>query len=176
MDSFVSNQRIKNRSVFNPEAQRKCTAITGEQLIQSSSECVDFPRPHRSLNPYASNWNPAQGNPNGGIRINTTVRGEECLDTMKKLTIAALLPKSKLRVFDGNPLKYLLFNRSFENNVEKDTCDFSRRLQLLIQFCTSKVRRAIEGCILLQPQEGYMKAKTSWLNVLVMRTLYQTHG
>ena len=159
VDSFVSNQRINNQSAFSPEDPRKCTAITGEPFIQPSSECVDFPRPYRPLNPYASHWNPAKENPSGGIRINTTVSGEEYLDIMNKLKIATLLPKSELCVFDGNPLKCFLFIRSFENNVEKDNCDFSRSLHLLIQFCTT--RRAIEGCILLQPQEGYMKAKTA---------------
>ena len=164
--SFVSSRRISNnQSAFCPQAQRKSAAITRGPLIQSSSEGVDFPRPHCSLNPYASHWNPAQENPRSEIRINTTVNGEEYIDTVKKLTIAALLPKSELCMFDGNPLKYFLFIRSFENNVEKDTCDFSRRLQLLIQFCTGKARRAIEGCILLQPQEGYMKAK----NILAER-------
>ena len=112
------------------------------------------------LNPFAPPWKfPKQQNPADEARANATVNGEEYLDAMKKLTIAALLPKSELSVFDGNPLKYFLFIRSFENNVEKDTCDFSRRLQLLVQFCTGRARRAIEGCILLEPQEGYTKAK-----------------
>ena len=43
--------------------------------------------------------------------------------------------------------------------MEKDTDDFSLRLQLLVQFCTGKARRAIESCILLNPQDGYVNAK-----------------
>jgi len=85
--------------------------------------------------------------------------GAEFLEAMKKLAVAAMLPKSELTVFDGNPLKYFIFIRTFENNVEKDTNDYSRRLQLLIQFCTGKARRVIESCILLEPEEGYWKAK-----------------
>ncbi|XP_065068710.1 uncharacterized protein LOC135694009 [Rhopilema esculentum] len=84
---------------------------------------------------------------------------EEYLETMKRLAVASLLPKSELAAFDGNPLKYFVFIRSFENNVEKDTNDFSRRLQLLIQYCTGKAKRVIESCILLEPEEGYWKAK-----------------
>ena len=56
-------------------------------------------------------------------------------------------------------MKYFIFIRTFENNVEKDTNDYSRRLQLLIQFYTGKARRVIESCILLEPEEGYWKAK-----------------
>ena len=85
--------------------------------------------------------------------------GEEYLETMKRLAVASLLPKSELAVFDGNPLKYFVFIRSFKNNVEKDTNNFSRRLQLLIQFCTEKAKRVIESYILLEPEEGYWKAK-----------------
>ena len=85
--------------------------------------------------------------------------GVEYLETMKKLAVATMLPKSELTIFDGNPLKYYIFMRTFENNVEKDTDDFSRRLQLLIQFFTGKARRVIESCILLEPEEGYLKAK-----------------
>ncbi|MCP4798391.1 MAG: hypothetical protein GY893_00405, partial [bacterium] len=66
---------------------------------------------------------------------------------------------SELMVFDGNPIQYSLFIRSFENNVEIATSDYSKRLQLLIQFCSGKARKAIENCILLEPKEGYLKAK-----------------
>ncbi len=131
---------------------------------------------HPPLNPSADPWNhgpmdapqqsreptdPPQPNRNfvEESYSRTNAIGEEYLDTMKKLTVAALLPKSELNVFDGNPLKYFLFIRSFENNIENDTCDCSRRLQLLIQFCSGKAKRAIEGCILLEPQYGYAKAK-----------------
>ena len=68
---------------------------------------------------------------------------EQHLDDFKKLSVAALLPKSALTPFDGNPLKYFTFIHSFENNVEKDTDNFSRRLQVLVQFCTGKAIRAI---------------------------------
>ena len=85
--------------------------------------------------------------------------GADFLQTMKKLAVAAMLPKSELTVFDGNPLKYFIFIRTFENNVEKDTDDYSRRLQLLIQFCSGKAKRVIESCMLLEPEEGYWKVK-----------------
>ena len=48
--------------------------------------------------------------------------------------------------------------RSFENSVEKDTDDKSRRLQLLIQYCSGKAKKVIESCVLLEPDEGYEEA------------------
>ena len=78
---------------------------------------------------------------------------------MKNLAAATMLPKPELIQFDGNPLRYFIFMKSFENNVEKDTTDPGRRLQLLIQFCTGKAKRVVENCILMNPDEGYIEAK-----------------
>ena len=85
--------------------------------------------------------------------------GIQYLEVMKNLAVATLLSKSEMISFDSNPLKYFTFLRSFETNVEKDTNDFSRRLQLLVQFCTGKARKVVENCILLEPEEGYKEAK-----------------
>ena len=49
--------------------------------------------------------------------------------------------------------------RSFENSVEKATDDKSRRLQLLIQYCSGKAGKVIESCVLLKPNEGYEEAE-----------------
>ena len=57
------------------------------------------------------------------------------LDAIKSLATHFALPKPELMSFDGDSLKYFLFMRSFEDSVEKDTDDKSRRLQLLIQYC-----------------------------------------
>ena len=73
--------------------------------------------------------------------------GFEHLETMRKLATATLLPKSELMKFDGDPLKYFAFIKSFDNNVEKDICDSSRQLHLLIQYCTGKAKNVIESCI-----------------------------
>ena len=86
--------------------------------------------------------------------------GVEYMKTMKKLVVASLLPNSESVTFAGNPLTYYIFMKSFETNVETDTDDYSRRLQLLIQFCVGKAKKVIENnCILLDPEEGYKEAK-----------------
>ncbi|XP_065068249.1 uncharacterized protein LOC135693649, partial [Rhopilema esculentum] len=146
---------------FGSQVQRKPTktGIIGEQTFKQFSE-FGYPQQERQLNPHAPPWkSPLQQDFTDETCANPTLNGEDYLETMKKLAVAALLPKSEISMFDGNPLKYFLFIRSFQNNVENDTCDFSKRLQLLVQFCTGKARRAIEGCILLEPRDGYLKAK-----------------
>ena len=120
-----------------------------------------------NLNPYAATWEPKPRRqdvtwksepdviPNQeGYREDT-----QNLDPIKRLATHFALPKSELMSFDGDPLKYFLFMRSFENSVKKDTDDKSRRLQLLIQHCSGKAKKVIESCVLLEPDEGYEEAK-----------------
>ena len=85
--------------------------------------------------------------------------GNDYLATMKKLAELSMLPKPELIHFDGNPLRYYIFMKNFENQVEKDTDDNGRRLQLLIQHCSGKAKKVIESCILLSEEEGYKEAK-----------------
>ena len=69
------------------------------------------------------------------------------------------LPKAKIMYFDGNPLNYHLFMKTFENSVEKYTDDDNMRLQLLIQYCTGKLKETIRSCRMMNGRDGYLKAK-----------------
>jgi hypothetical protein len=48
---------------------------------------------------------------------------------------------------------------NFENCLERDNPDDSRKLQLLIQHCTGKAREAIDSCANLPTNDGYLVAK-----------------
>ena len=85
--------------------------------------------------------------------------GDNYLATMKRLAEASMLPKCEFIHFDGNALRYYIFMKHFESQVEKDTDDNGRRLQLLIQYCNGKARKVVESCILLGEEEGYKEAK-----------------
>ncbi len=69
------------------------------------------------------------------------------------------MPKIEYLHFNGDPLKYGTFMYNFENCLEMDNPDDSRKLQLLIQHCTGKAREAIESCVNLPFENGYRVAK-----------------
>ena len=69
------------------------------------------------------------------------------------------LPKTKLTLFDGNPLNYFLFLTSFKNSVHKCTEGSSERLQRLIQHCSGNGEEVIMSCGMMNADEGYPKAK-----------------
>ena len=76
-----------------------------------------------------------------------------------ELINAIRLPATQLVSFDGDPLKFWTFMRSFENAVESCTNDDAAKLMRLINFCSGKARKVIEYCAVMQPSEGFARAK-----------------
>ena len=69
------------------------------------------------------------------------------------------IPKIEILKFSGDPTKYTRFIKTFEANVEISVQDSNKRLLLLLQHCEGEAKRLIEFCLLLSPDEGYLKAK-----------------
>jgi len=69
------------------------------------------------------------------------------------------LPKPELSKFDGNPLEFWNFIRSFESNIEKNASDESEKLSFLLQYCTGTARNAIKSCVSMNPAFGYQTAR-----------------
>ncbi|CAL8088180.1 unnamed protein product [Calicophoron daubneyi] len=70
------------------------------------------------------------------------------------------LPKVEIPCFEGDPADYWRFLRCFEANVASKTSNSATRLAFLIQYCRGEARKAVEGCVILPPDEGYLKAKS----------------
>ena len=73
---------------------------------------------------------------------------------------AIQLPKTEIVKFDGDPLMYWLFIRSFENNVDRVLVDNTSKLTRLIYYCTGKALKAIQCCAAINPDEGFYRAKS----------------
>ena len=69
------------------------------------------------------------------------------------------MPKVELATFDGQALQYWAFIRSFDNSVEKDGIDSNAKLARLMQYCTGTAKQVIECCAVMEPNEGYIKAR-----------------
>lgn len=69
------------------------------------------------------------------------------------------LPKPDISKFDGNPLDYWNFVRSFDNGIAKNASDDSERLSYLLQYCTGAARDAIKSCLALESAVGYQTAR-----------------
>ena len=69
------------------------------------------------------------------------------------------LPKHELSKFDGNPLEFWNFIRTFESNIERNASDESEKLTFLLQYCSGAARNAIKSCVSMDPLLGYQTAK-----------------
>ena len=72
----------------------------------------------------------------------------------RQLLNAIQIPKVEIAVFDGDPMKYWTFIRTFENSVEKDTVDSNSRLSRLLQYTSGKALKVIQSCAIMHPDEG----------------------
>ena len=84
--------------------------------------------------------------------------GEEMIRALRQVVST---PRIKYLHFDGDPMNYVSFMHNFETCLEKDNPDGATRLQLLIQHCTGKAKEAIESCVNLPAEQGYMTAKNT---------------
>ena len=79
-------------------------------------------------------------------------------ETAQLLQACMSLPARQPVRFDGNPMNYLRFIRSFQTTVAKYTADPVCLLDHLISACEGDAADAIQRCIFLEPQEGYDEA------------------
>ena len=70
------------------------------------------------------------------------------------------LPMPDISKFDGNPLDYCNFVRSFDNGIAKNASDDGERLSYLLQYCTGAARDAIKSCLALDSAVRYRTTRT----------------
>ena len=56
-------------------------------------------------------------------------------------------------------MQYHIFMRAFDDNVERVISDPSSKLARLMQLCAGEAARVIQGCTLMRPERGYVRAR-----------------
>ena len=108
------------------------------------------------LNPNAPAWTGIHHDNSDGGLLNIIHQGQQ---QQRQLLNAIQIPKVEISVFDGDPMKYWTFIRTFENSVEKDTVDSCAKLARLLQYTTGKALKVIQSCAIMNPDDGYRRAK-----------------
>ena len=81
--------------------------------------------------------------------LNVTRTQQQCLvETMRML-------KCEIMKFDGDPLKYWPFIRTFKNTIDNKGTDPGQKLACLMQYCTGSVNRLLQCCLVSESQRGY---------------------
>ena len=61
------------------------------------------------------------------------------------------LPKAELMTFNGDPLEFWMFMRSFDNSIGSATIDDSAKLKRLLQYCKGEALKVIKCCAVMSP-------------------------
>ncbi|KAJ8042676.1 hypothetical protein HOLleu_09495 [Holothuria leucospilota] len=69
------------------------------------------------------------------------------------------LPKSSQITFGGDPMQYWEFMNAFNSYVDHFNVEDSDKLSRLFEYCTGKSFKVGKPCALMNPSEGYKKAK-----------------
>ena len=77
----------------------------------------------------------------------------------KRHASALMLPKPEVPIFDGDPIEYQTFVRTFENLIEANTDSDSARLYYLIQYTRGDVKELMKSCLSMKNEEGYLEAR-----------------
>jgi len=56
-------------------------------------------------------------------------------------------------------MKFWMFTRSFDNCVDSCDVDDAAKYNRLLQYCCGKALKVIECCAVMDPREGYQKAR-----------------
>ena len=69
------------------------------------------------------------------------------------------LPKAELMTFNGDPLEFWMFMRSFDNSIGSAAIDDSAKLNRLFQYCKGEALKVIKCCTVTSPSAGYARAR-----------------
>jgi hypothetical protein len=123
-----------------------------KDLSHLSPKNIDSSCPQTTtLNPYAPTFEPCQES--GHVHVG------DYLASHHKLIESMQLPKTEIMYFDGSPLKYYMFIKSFEAAVHREYVDDTAKLMRLAQYCTGRAKRAVTSCLAMPPHVGYKSAR-----------------
>ena len=69
------------------------------------------------------------------------------------------LPKKELTIFDGDPLEYWNFIKSFENSITVNASSESEKLMYLLQYTSGVAKDTIKCCLVMDSSLGYQMAR-----------------
>ena len=80
------------------------------------------------------------------------------LRTHQQLAAAMVLPHAEVPTFKGDILEFVPFMMAFETRIVPHTSRDSDRLYYLMQHLEGQPKRLIDGCLYMEPTQGYSKA------------------
>jgi len=84
--------------------------------------------------------------------LNPNLHATDAITNLREVLYQGFtLPKRTLRTFDGNPLDYYGFIKSFNDTIREQVTEPASQLEYLIHMCTGKAREAIKHLSIVTP-------------------------
>ena len=83
---------------------------------------------------------------------------QQLISHHQEMSLSMSLPDVQVPTFNGDPIDYCYFVRSFQNLIETKTSSDSARLFYLVQYTSGEVQDLMRSCLSMKPQEGYKEA------------------
>ena len=120
------------------------------------------PRPYipsqTRLKPYAKEFASSSVSDPSTVVEKDSALSEDVLDRMALMIIQGFaLPKPELATFDGNPLEYWIFIKSFGTIIESNAINESEKLMYLIQYTSGEAKTTIKSCLVMDSSVEYHK-------------------
>ena len=125
-----------------------CTSV-GETLYSTLNPSA--PAWQQSENVVASNGETLRYPTNNDTNF-SFIQQQHLLDAMS-------IPKPKLMSFNGDPMNFHVFMNAFDNCIHTSSLSDAIKLNKLFELCEGKALTVIKPCALMQPVEGYVKAR-----------------
>ena len=123
------------------------------------------PRPYTPsqtrLNSYAKeSTSSSVSGPSTIVGKKDSVLSEDVLDRIAStIKQGFALPKPELSIFDGNPLEYWNFIKSFETSIERNAVNESEKHMYLPQYTSGEAKKTIKSCLVMDSSVGYQTAR-----------------
>ena len=175
---------FENRSTGNLHKVKHIKGVDQPQLLTTNetntntSTCYTKPQPSIPacppwsamyaptsswLNPHAYSFVPNSNFVSHdnvtGVNAGTIIPGNNQLQSLQTLDILCL-PKPELSSFDGNPVNYHFFMNAFNTCIDATAVSEAVKLNRLFELCKGKALTLIKPCAVMNPVEGYSKART----------------
>ena len=135
----ATDESLHHSDLAKPVQSAQQTAQSAQQSVQSAQQPVQSVQTAQSMQPL----------PDNSMTSNL----------QRKMIDAMQLPKCELQRFDGDPLQFWLFIRSFDAAVGNTSVDDNVKLNRLLHYCTGDALAVIHSCVVMEPKAGYQKAR-----------------
>ena len=152
----VEDKRLYDeaRSIATERSEPPVPVTTSVKMAAVQQYVESLPRKTETIDPYTRIQQPQLRR----LSDYDEGRTHRFNDTAQLLQACMNLPNRPIVKFDGTPVKYHGFIRSFKSTVARYTDDPVTLLTYLISYCEGEAAEAIERCAILEPFEGYEEA------------------